>query len=227
MVTTTARVRRYWDRHAHGYDRQIAWPERRFFPGTRDWICSRARGDVLEVAVGTGLNLPHYPADVRLTAVDLSPAMLAVARDRAARLGRDVVLTTGDAQALDFTDGSFDTVVSTLSLCTIPDDRRAVDEMIRVLRPGGLLLLADHVEADVWWARAAQALADLATVPLEGEHYRRRLIRQVRARGLAVQDHQRFAWGIIEQFAARKAGPERPASVNRPAPRPGGRPDGS
>src|SRR4051794_27326799 len=134
----TERLRRHWDKHARGYDKQITWSERRFFPDTRRWICSRATGDVLEVAIGTGLNLPHYPDDIRLAGVDLSPAMLAIAHDRARRLGRDVNLRTGDAQALDFPDNCFDTVVCTLSLCGIPDERRAVADMARVLRPGGL-----------------------------------------------------------------------------------------
>src|SRR5438046_1176783 len=129
----TKRLREHWDKHARGYDKQITWSERRFFPDTRRWICSRAAGEVLEVAIGTGLNLPHYPDGIRLTGVDLSPAMLAIARDRAAQLGRHVELHTGDAQALDFPDNAFDTVVCTLSLCAIPDDRRAVEEMVRVL----------------------------------------------------------------------------------------------
>ena len=130
--------------------------------------------------------------------------MLALARHRAGQLGRDVSLRTGDAQALDFPDNTFDTVVYTLSLGSIPDDRRTVEEMVRVLRPGGLLLLADHIEADVWWARTIQSLIDLATIPLAGEHYRRRPIHHVHTLGLTIESHRRFALGIIEQLAARK-----------------------
>src|SRR3982750_3511867 len=85
-----------------------------------------------------------------------------------------------------------------------PDERRAVADMARVLRPGGLLLLADHVEADAWWARGIQRLIELASIPLAGEHYRRRPIRHVRALGLTIEAHRRFARGVIEQFAARK-----------------------
>lgn len=199
-----ARLRRHWDKHARGYDKQISWSERRFFPDTRRWICSQATGQVLEVAIGTGLNLPHYPDSIHLTGLDLSPAMLAIARERAAQLSRTVDLRTGDAQVLDFPDDSFDTVVCTFSLCAIPDDRRAIAEMVRVLRPGGLLLLADHVEATAWWARGIQRLIDLATIPLAGEHYRRRPIHHVHALGLNVEQHQRFALGILEQLAAHK-----------------------
>lgn len=204
MRPTTERQRRYWDRHASGYDRQMGWSERRFFPRTRQWVCGRAGGDVLEVGVGTGLNLPFYPADARLTGVDVSQAMLAIAERRAVSLGRAVDLRAGDAQALDLPTASYDTVVSTFSLCGVPDEGRAVREMVRVLRPGGLLLLADHVASTAWWARGAQVVAELFSVPLSGEHYRRRPIRHVRALGLPIEQHERFALGIIEQLAARK-----------------------
>jgi ubiquinone/menaquinone biosynthesis C-methylase UbiE len=198
------RLRRYWDKHARCYDRQMGFFDRHLFAGSRDWVCSRAIGRVLEVAIGTGLNLAHYPDEVHLTGVEWSPAMLDIARHRAGQLGREVDLRHGDAQALGFPDASFDTVVCTFSLCAIPDDHKAVQEMARVLRPGGLLLLADHVEASSWLARAAQALIEIVSIPSGGEHYRRRPISQVKARGFTVEDHDRFRLGIVERLAARK-----------------------
>src|SRR6266511_3763414 len=79
----TARLRHYWDKHAPRYDQQMQFFDRVLFGDTRTWICGQATGDVLEVAVGTGLNLGLYPDGVRLTGVDFSPAMLERARDRA------------------------------------------------------------------------------------------------------------------------------------------------
>jgi ubiquinone/menaquinone biosynthesis C-methylase UbiE len=198
------RLRRYWDKHAGSYDRQMGFFDRHVFAGSRDWVCSRAAGGVLEVAIGTGLNLAHYPDGIRLTGLEWSPAMLDIARQRAGQLGREVDLRQGDAQALEFADASFDTVVCTFSLCAIPDDLKAVQEMARVLRPGGLLLLADHVEASSRLARAAQAMIEVVSIPAGGEHYRRRPISQVRALGLTVEDHDRFKLGIVERLAARK-----------------------
>lgn len=107
--TDTARVRAIYDREARHYDKIIAVAERLLFSGGREWACGHARGTVLEVAIGTGRNLPRYPADVRLTGLDLSPAMLDRARALAARLGRPVDLQQGDAQQLPFPDASFDT----------------------------------------------------------------------------------------------------------------------
>ena len=194
------RLRRYWDKHASSYDRQMLFFDRHVFAHSREWVCSRAAGSVLEVAIGTGLNLPHYPAGVQLTGVDHSPAMLGIARQRAGQLGRAVDLRQGDAQVLEFPAATFDAVVCTFSLCAIPDDRKAVAEMARVLRPGGLLLLADHVEASPWPVRAAQALIELASVPAGGEHFRRRPIRHVQALAFTVEEHDRFALGIVERL---------------------------
>jgi len=198
------RLRRYWDKHVGSYDRQMGFLDRHLFAGSRDWICSRATGQVLEVAIGTGLNLAHYPGTVQLTGVEWSPAMLRIAGERARQLDVEADLRQGDAQALEFPDAAFDTVVCTFSLCAIPDDQKAVQEMTRVLRPGGLLLLADHVEASPWYARAAQALIDLISVPAQGEHFRRRPLRHVQALGYTIEGHHRRKLGIVEQLAARK-----------------------
>jgi ubiquinone/menaquinone biosynthesis C-methylase UbiE len=200
----TAKRRRYWDKHAARYDPQMQFFDRNLFGDTRAWVCSQATGDTLEVAIGTGLNLGFYPDGVRLTGVDFSPAMLQQARDRARALGRAVELREGDAQALEFADGSFDTVVCTFSLCGIPDVGQAVGEMWRVLRPGGRLLLADHVAGSVWPTRAVQRLLELVTVPLGGEHFLRRPLEQVRAQGFQVQRQERFKLGVVERLAARK-----------------------
>ncbi len=105
MPATTAesaKLRRYWDKHAPRYDQQMQFFERRLFGDTRAWVCSQASGDTLEVAIGTGLNLGFYPDDVRLVGVDFSPAML----QRARELGRTVELREGDAHALEFPDAS-------------------------------------------------------------------------------------------------------------------------
>jgi ubiquinone/menaquinone biosynthesis C-methylase UbiE len=207
MKRTTGRgdrLRRYWDKQARSYDRDMRFWERILFGDTRAWVCSQATGDVLEVAIGTGLNLCHYPKEVRLTGIDWSTEMLERAGRRATELGRIVDLREGGAQALQFPDASFDTVVCTFSLCTIPDERKAIAEMARVLRPGGRLLLADHVAAATPPAHAVQRLIELVTVPLGGEHLLRRPLNQVRGAGLQIERAERFKLGIVERVAARK-----------------------
>jgi ubiquinone/menaquinone biosynthesis C-methylase UbiE len=198
------RLRRYWDKTARKYDKQIAFWERRLFGDGRQWVCAQATGEVLEVAIGTGRNLPYYPEGIRLTGIEFSRAMLDLARRRADELGLQVDLRVGDAQALDLPDASFDTVVCTLSLCAIPDDRRAVAEMWRVLRPGGRLLLLDHVAGAPRWVRAVQWLMELVTRPLQEEHMLRRPLLQVQAQGFQVERRERSKLGVVERLAARK-----------------------
>ncbi len=196
----------YWDKQAGRYDREMNFWDRHLFGDSRPWACGQAAGDVLEVAVGTGRNLSFYPDGTRLTGVDWSPAMLGLARQRAAALGREADLRQGDAQALDFPDESFDTVLCALGLCAIPDDRRAVSEMARVLRPGGRLLLVDHVAASASALRGVQWLYERITIPLAGEHFRRRPLIYLRELGFLIEESERFKLGVVERVCARKPG---------------------
>jgi ubiquinone/menaquinone biosynthesis C-methylase UbiE len=166
----TERVRRLQDKEAPRYDRQMGFFERILFEGGREWACSQVRVDVLELAIGTGRNLPFYAGDVRLTGVELSPEMLAIARRRAEELKREVDLRLGDAQELEFEDESFDTVIITFGLCTIPDDRKAVAESHRVLRSGGRLVLLEHVRSPSRPVRSVQGALDPLAVRFGADH---------------------------------------------------------
>jgi ubiquinone/menaquinone biosynthesis C-methylase UbiE len=203
-TTGNVKWRRYWDKHSNSYDAQMRFWDRVLFKDSRTWTCSRAIGNILEVAVGTGLNLPYYPAEARITGIDFSPAMLEIARRRSSELDRTVELRDADAHALPFPDDSFDTVVCTFSLCAIPDEHRAIREMKRVLRPGGRLLLADHIGSRLWPLWAAQWLLERMTIPLQGEHFLRRPLEVVQAEGFEVLEQERFGTGIVERIAARK-----------------------
>jgi ubiquinone/menaquinone biosynthesis C-methylase UbiE len=200
----TERIRRLYEKEAPRYDRQMRFFERVLFAGAREWVCSQVEGDVLEIAVGTGRNLSHYPARIRLTGIEFSPAMLEIARKRAARLGVEVDLRVGDAQQLEFADASFDSVACTLSLCTIPDDRAAVAEIKRVLRPGGRLLLLEHVRSPVAAIRAGQRLLEPLAVRFEGDHLMREPLDHLTAQGFEIEQVLRSKLGIVERVAARK-----------------------
>lgn len=206
MAAGNERVRRQYDRTAGRYDDLISFAEKVLFGGGREWVCSRARGEVLEIAAGTGRNLPFYAGDARLTAIELSPAMLEIARRRAEALGREADLRLGDAQDLPFPDATFDSVVCTLGLCTIPDDEKAVREAARVLKPGGRLLLLEHVRSPLLPVRVLQALLNPITVLVESDHLLREPLRHVREAGLVVEDLERSKSGIVEKLEARKPG---------------------
>ena len=200
----TAKVLRAWEKSAPGYDKQIGFLEKIWFGGGREWLGARAQGRVLEVGIGTGRNLPYYPADATITGIELSPAMLAGARTRAADLGMEVDLRTGDAQALPFPDASFDTVLCALSLCTIPDPAAAIGQMHRVLVPGGRLLLVDHIASTWPPIRAAQWLLERLTIRAAGEHFTRRQLPLVRAAGFDIVETERLKAGTVERICARK-----------------------
>ena len=200
----TERVRAIQDRMAPRYDRQMSFVERALFAGGREWACSHAQGEVLELAVGTGRNLEHYPSGLKLTGVELSEKMLAIARRRAADAGLDVELRHGDAQALEFPDASFDTVVITLGLCTIPDDRLALREAHRVLRPGGRLVLLEHVRSPILLVRAGQRLLEPLSVRLGGDHLLRDPLDHLSSERFEIVYAKRLKWGIVERVAARR-----------------------
>jgi ubiquinone/menaquinone biosynthesis C-methylase UbiE len=202
--TPEAKQRRIWDKAAPAYDRQMAWLERFCFAGGREWLAERAHGRVLEVAIGTGLTLPHYAPGLTVTGLDMSAEMAVRARERAASLGRSVEVVVGDAEHLPFGDATYDSVVCALGLCTIADPARAIAEMRRVLVPGGRLLLLDHVASSSRVLRAGQRLVELVSVPLANEHYTRRQLPLVEEAGFEVVENERLRAGTVERLHAVK-----------------------
>lgn len=110
----------------------------------RQRIIPTATGRVLEIGIGSGLNLPFYGDVAEVVGLEPSERLVAMARKSAADAPVDVRLETGSAEALPFEDGRFDTVVSTWTLCSIPDVRVALTEMRRVLKPGGQMIFMEH-----------------------------------------------------------------------------------
>ncbi|MGI8537391.1 MAG: class I SAM-dependent methyltransferase [Mycobacteriales bacterium] len=201
----TTFVRDHYNQVAARYDAMIGLPERLLFADGRQWAVGHARGDVLEVAVGTGRNLAHYPPGARVTGIDLSEAMLDLARTRSAGSASPVELRVADAQQLPFGDSSFDTVLATLALCSIPDDAAATREMARVLRPGGTLVLLEHVRSPSRLVRSVQQLLEPLLLRLEGDHLLREPEKRVTEAGLRLDLVERSKLGIVLRLRARKA----------------------
>ena len=136
------------------YDPFFWLSERAGLAARRRALAEQASGRVLEIGAGTGLNLRHYADDVELVLSEPDEAMADRLRGRLAKLGRPATVVLAGAEALPFADGEFDTVVSTLVLCTVPDLDAALREVHRVLKPGGRLLFIEHVRSDSpRWAR--------------------------------------------------------------------------
>lgn len=200
-------IRDIYDAVAPRFDALEALPEWLGVRRLRRRLLGRARGRVLEAAIGTGRDLPHYPAGCAVTGIDLSRGMLEEARGAAAGSGRDPPplrsLAQADTERLPFRDGTFDTVVDALTLCTYPDPARALGEMARVCRPAGRILLLEHGRSDrrlLGWLQDRWA----------GPHYRKfgcRLTREprqlVERAGLAVESADRTFLGVFHLLEAR------------------------
>lgn len=203
-MSETARVRAIYDRQAGRYDRMIAVVDRILLGDARHWAAGQARGRVLDVAAGTGRNLPYYPATAAVTVIDVSSGMLEHARRRAD--GRLPLVDTrlGDAQELPFADDTFDTVVATLALCSITDDGAAVREMARVLKPEGRLFLVEHVGSPRPWLRQLQRLLEPVSIRIAGDHLTRDPLALVAETGLRVDVVHRSRLGLMLRLAAHK-----------------------
>jgi ubiquinone/menaquinone biosynthesis C-methylase UbiE len=122
----------------------------------RNRIVSAAEGRVLEIGIGSGLNLPFYSSNARqVIGLDPSPKLLAMARRASRSDSRSVEFIEGSAESIPLENASADTIVTTWTLCSIPDALRALRDMRRVLRPGGRLLFVEHGLAPdpnvIWW----------------------------------------------------------------------------
>ena len=212
-MTTIARtdpavekVRKRYDRVAPFYDLEQALGERLFFGRLRQelWATVPEGARVLEVGVGTGINMPQYPRGARVSAIDVSERMLRHARKRAERLGVAVELAQMDAQHLDFPDASFDTVVATFVFCSVPDPVAGLREARRVLRPGGRLLLLEHVRSENPVAGKLMDWLNPLVVRLSGANINRRTVDNVRLAGfddLSVSSH---LLNLVKVIEARK-----------------------
>ena len=146
----TERVRNRYNRIAPLYDALERPMEGRMSQWRRE-LLGRAHGKVLEIGVGTGKNLPYYPEDVDLTGIDFSAAMIERARDRASVTEhgpRSVTLHEMDVQSLGFDADSFDAVVTTFVFCSVPIPVRGMEEIYRVCKPGGMVLMLEHVRSE-------------------------------------------------------------------------------
>ncbi|MDQ3045144.1 MAG: methyltransferase domain-containing protein [Chloroflexota bacterium] len=198
-----SQIRAVYDRRAPTYDRTVGCGERLLLGELRRAFGAELRGDTLEVAVGSGLNLPHYGPKVELAiGADLSLGMLEQARRRVTPHDRPLALVQMDAQRLAFPTASFDTVAISLALCTVPDPEAALRELARVCKPGGRVVLLEHVRSPHW----PIALFQRAGTPLQerfiGCHLTRRTDITLRRLGFTVISERTRLFGIFRLIVA-------------------------
>ncbi len=172
------------------YDRMLAGTEKAGLHARRESLLSHAAGRVLEIGAGTGLNLPHYGEAVEsLTVTEPEGPMARRLERRAREQSRPVDVVQAPAETLPFEDGQFDTAVSTLVLCTVGDQARALAELHRVLKPGGELLFLEHVRSDApRVARWQDRLNGVSQVIGHGCNCNRVTLDAIRAAGFTINE---------------------------------------
>lgn len=203
MSNHAPETRARWERLAKHYGLVESLSEWYLKP-FRKALWTRAAGRILEAGAGTGLNIAFYPARARVTATDLSGAMLRRARERAREQNVDVNFEEADLCSLPFSDHAFDTAVATFVFCSMPDPVACLREMGRVTKPGGRILLLDHVRVERPLIGSLMDRLNTATVRLAGEHINHRMDAFVTAAGLEIVESQRHGFmGIIQFIVAR------------------------
>lgn len=172
----------------------------------RSQLLNKVQGDVLEIGVGWGANLPLYHPAARVTAVDVDQERLATAAETVREIGRpqQLTITYGDAQQLPFANHMFDNVVGTLVFCSIPDPMRALSEVRRVLRPNGHLLLLEHVRGLTPVMRRLTDWLHPLWFAMQGEcHLNRETANTVAAADFEIIESSTHAWGLLQRLVAK------------------------
>ncbi|MDD2758715.1 MAG: class I SAM-dependent methyltransferase [Methylomonas sp.] len=182
MPVSGDKIRQRYDRLAPWFDSLEGFLEGLVFHRLRKKLWAKACGEhILEVGVGTGKNFSFYPDGARMTAIDFSPKMLEQAERKRERKQLAVHLDLMDVQSLDYADNCFDTVVASFVFCSVPRPRKGLKELYRVLKPGGQLLLLEHVLSSNKFMAKLMNLLNPVVVRLFGANINRQTVKNVQA----------------------------------------------
>jgi ubiquinone/menaquinone biosynthesis C-methylase UbiE len=202
-LTSSDRARKRYDRIAFLYDFLEAPMEHMRFAAWRKRLRAGIRGKrALEVGVGTGKNLTYYPVDVHITAIDLSPQMLARARKKANKMHLQVDLQEMDVQHLEFADQSFDTVFATFVFCSVPDPVKGLCELRRVCKPDGKLLLIEHMRPGNPVLGLLFDSLNPLVVRMMGANINRQTINNIRQAGWQIKVQENLSGDIVKWIEA-------------------------
>jgi len=197
-------TRKRYDRLARFYDFLEAPMERSRFAAWRKKLQDRITGEwALEVGVGTGKNLPYYPRNMKFIAIDLSPRMLEKAQKKASDFDLDVNFREMDVQDLSFPDRSFDTVFATFVFCSVPDPVLGLQELKRVCKPDGKLLLLEHMRPGNSTLGFLFDLLNPIVVRMMGANINRRTVENVKKAGWKIREVERLSSDIVRWIEAK------------------------
>ena len=197
-ILTSDLTKKRYDRLARFYDVLEAPVERLRFAAWRTKLRDRISGErALEVGVGTGKNLPYYPRDVKMTAIDLSPRMLERAQEKASAFGLEVDLMEMDVQNLAFPDRCFDTVFATFVFCSVPDPVMGLQELRRVCKTDGRLLLLEHMRPGNASLGFLFDILNPMVVRMMGANINRRTMENIQKAGWKIRSEERLSSDIV------------------------------
>jgi len=201
----TAIIKKRYDRLAPFFDIMEGCLEWAFFKRWREIVWSKVQGPrILEVGVGTGKNFSYYPTGCEIVAIDFSGKMLQQAQRKSMVKAIKVDLQLMDAQQLAFADNSFDTVVATFVFCSVPDPLKGLQELYRVCKPGGKLVLLEHVlSSRPLLARIMNVLNPLV-VRMAGANINRKTLDTVRRSGFHSLQLDPVSGDVVKLFTAIK-----------------------
>lgn len=203
MNKSTFTIRRRYDRVAVIYDLLESPMESMGMGSWRRDLCQQARGEVLEIGVGTGKNLGFYPRGTRIIGIDISPKMLAQARRRAEKNGIKAELMVMDTQNLLFPDNTFDTVLATCVFCSVPDPVQGLKEIARVCKPDGQVLLMEHVRSKHRVLGALMDILNPITLGAWGANINRNTVTNILAADLDIIEEDNLSRDIVKRIKAR------------------------
>ncbi|MGI9860592.1 methyltransferase domain-containing protein [Moorella naiadis] len=195
-------IKKRYNRTALFYD----WMDRMIPDEWRRRVWREARGRVLEVGVGTGANFPFYPPGCQVTAIDFSPGMLARARQKLHLARVAVALQEMDVQHLGFADASFDTVVATCVFCTVPDPVQGLQEINRVCRPEGKIILLEHVRSENRLLGPLMDALNPLVLYFVGSNINRRTVANVKKAGITIEREENLAGNIVKLIIGHPGG---------------------
>jgi ubiquinone/menaquinone biosynthesis C-methylase UbiE len=180
------------------YDPVMLPLERRQFKNVRKNLIAKADGKVLEIGSGTGINFPYYHPDAEIVAFDPNPTMLKKSLPKIKQSTATITLLFIEGDHLPFPDNSFDTVVGTLVFCTIPEPEKTLSEIHRVLKPGGKVLLFEHVRLDdPTLGKMQDWLTPVWKKVCDGCHLNRNTLQQVKQAGFHVDYVESYAKNLF------------------------------
>jgi len=199
-MNNTEKVRKRYDRISKVYDIFEQPMEMMALKKWREEIAKDLKGKVLEVGVGTGKNIPYYPDDIEVTAIDFSEKMLAKATRKANELNKKVKLIHMDAQNMDFPDNIFDTIFTTCVFCSVPDPVKGLEEIRRVCKPDGKIIMIEHVRSEKKVLGLIMDTLNPLTVNLYGANINRRTVDNIGMAGFTEVEVTNITSDIVKKI---------------------------